>query len=457
MVATASVRQGGRCLLGPAVRRPARREVRTWCNRQARAGGGLHGSPWAAWLLGAVLACATARSAEDASGPAMASLAGAPPAQRAPALGLDLTGARLASRECSGGRWAVHHRCPVPPLQCLGAAGARGESVRPHAAPRGVAQLAGLVASSCVALPSWASREPPAADTAAWSLVAALAALLSLAQLWHMAPWRGPRASEAVDGIFGPGRWAGRVLGMSFFWLFDSWYSFTQAPGELFGGYDQSLILAAIFTPFSGAVPALFTAVFFFLGIWPAIYCAVLLPGARGQALPAGPFVWSSFVLGAYGLAPYLAARQLRGARDPQQRGAPGDEALSVSASPTSALDEAGLAFFESPISGAFLLLAGLLLAAYGLGNGAFGTYAPSDALAHLVPVFQTSAFAHLCCLDFLVLWAFFAPVLLEDGQRRGRFVEWTLGDVATFAACAGVPCLGGALWLLVRPKLGPR
>lgn len=89
-------------------------------------------------------------------------------------------------------------------------------------------------------------------------------------------------------------------------------YAFALSPGGSpeAGAVDSSLIAEIISTPFDGQITPIFVALFNSLGIIPAIYASLLLPGAKEQKVPALPFVASSFALGFFGLGPYLGLRE---------------------------------------------------------------------------------------------------------------------------------------------------
>eukprot|EP00879_Flechtneria_rotunda_P025132 GHRR01026691.1.p1 GENE.GHRR01026691.1~~GHRR01026691.1.p1 ORF type:complete len:269 (+),score=50.26 GHRR01026691.1:846-1652(+) len=53
-------------------------------------------------------------------------------------------------------------------------------------------------------------------------------------------------------------------------------------------------------------VNEVFTAVWNFMALYPLIYAAILVPGARTNKLPAWPFVCAAVFLGAYALIPYM-------------------------------------------------------------------------------------------------------------------------------------------------------
>lgn len=69
-------------------------------------------------------------------------------------------------------------------------------------------------------------------------------------------------------------------------------YAFLLAPGsgEAARAVDMSLLKELIANPVSTTVTPFFVAIFNALGVMPAVYALLLLPGSRGQKLPAGLF-----------------------------------------------------------------------------------------------------------------------------------------------------------------------
>jgi len=240
-------------------------------------------------------------------------------------------------------------------------------------------------------------------------------------------------------------RWNLRTAVIFLVWACLIFYSFTFAPGMNDEGklFDKTLIETILAAPYDGKVSPFFVAVFNSLGIWPAVYAATLLPGSRNQSpVPALPFLGGSFFLGAFALSPYLALREYRGMGRAERR---------------SNLDFITKNILESSLNGLLLLAGGIYLWLYGFGNGDISSASPAAASAaweSMQPLFRSSMLVHVSCIDFCVLWGFFGPVLLEDGRRRGRFVEWTGDDKLLFALCWALPVLGPAIWLTVRPQL---
>jgi len=254
--------------------------------------------------------------------------------------------------------------------------------------------------------------------------VVGAAAIASLAQLKRASTAGVITQVRQDESFFGPQRWDGRTFAIALVWVAFLGYSFFLAPGKgpEAQAADQDLLNQILSTPFDGSVSPLFVCIFNMLGIWPVIYSATLLPGADRQSpVPAYPLVFASFFLGAFALSPYLAVREYRG-----------------TAGESGNLDWFTANLLESRFTGVLLLAGATYLSLFALGNGVIGDVAPSAAWTAFLPIFTSSLTAHVSSVDFMVLWMFFSPVLLEDGRRRGVFVgkpdEWDASDKATVA-----------------------
>lgn len=75
-------------------------------------------------------------------------------------------------------------------------------------------------------------------------------------------------------------------------------YAFNLSPPDADPTFTGDVIQKILNTPFDGSVNPIFVAIFNYLGVYPAIFAALLLPGAKPQKVPALPFVFSSFALG---------------------------------------------------------------------------------------------------------------------------------------------------------------
>ncbi len=206
-----------------------------------------------------------------------------------------------------------------------------------------------------------------------------------------------------------------RRLGFGALWLGFIIYAFGFAPPDQPDTFQ--LIQRLVAGPWQGINP-LVIALFNIMGVWPFVYTCVLLVDGQGQKIPAWPFVFGSFALGAFALIPYLALRQPQ----PTFTGEVGR----------------GLKLWESRGLAISLLFGGLGLLGYGLTQGNWPDF---------IQQWHSSRFIHLMSLDFLLLTFLFPTVLGDDLKRRG--LEWR-----GLAWVALIPFLGPLLYLCLRPPL---
>ena len=182
-------------------------------------------------------------------------------------------------------------------------------------------------------------------------------------------------------------------------------------------------------TPDGDSVNSVFFSLFNVMGVWPAVYAALLIPGGRsGNGVPAWPFVTASFGLGAFALLPYFVLWQ------------PDVEPLPA----RSDLGRAARAL-DSRITAFLLLLAtaGLVANAATAGGASWTSYGQLLSESKLVCV--TSA-------DFVTLTLMAPAWVLNDAGRR----RWALGD-GLLNGLAVTPLFGPLLYLLLRPSLPER
>lgn len=223
------------------------------------------------------------------------------------------------------------------------------------------------------------------------------------------------------DGINAPPRKAYLAL-----WLCFVTYAFTLAPTGS-AKIDEDLIKLMISTPFEAAntVSPIFVAIFNSLGVLPAIYASLLLPGGSlSQKVPALPFVISSFALGFFGLGPYLGLRNKREVVLDSERG------------------RGSVAFEFKGTS-----LAMLSFAVYLLYFGISGAYGGNDRISDYLDLFSTSQLAHVSTIDFTILSLAVADPMSEDMRRRNF-------EGPSAIAFAAFPVIGPCLYLLLRPPL---
>ena len=191
--------------------------------------------------------------------------------------------------------------------------------------------------------------------------------------------------------------------------------------------FDMNLVTTLIGSPFSGAVNPIFESLFNSLGVVPAVYAALLLPGAKDQPrIPTVPPLAASFALGFFALGPYLITREPR--TDPVSK---------------SSLGWATRTIFESKIFAGFNALFATFLIGYGAVN--FN----ADALEGFVTMWRDqSALACVSSCDLAVLSIAMYGAVSEDMKRRGCY------DAGKAAAFCLVPVLGPCVYLVTRPSL---
>jgi hypothetical protein len=212
-------------------------------------------------------------------------------------------------------------------------------------------------------------------------------------------------------------------------WLMLTAYAFNFAPGAgaEAAAVDLQLAKKMITTPFDGQGSAIFAAVFNSLGVLPAIYGALLLPGGKRQKLPALAFVSAMFAGGYFAIGPYLALRNRRTEGITQAKTTRGRGSVA----------------FESRLTGLLLTTFSLWLAYYALFSGGDA----SAAIKQYTELFWTQRLVHVSTIDAVILSLFVAEPMSEDMQRRGF-------DGPPAAAFAALPIIGPSLYLLMRPRL---
>mmetsp|Transcript_29057 Transcript_29057/g.86790 ORF Transcript_29057/g.86790 Transcript_29057/m.86790 type:complete len:274 (+) Transcript_29057:170-991(+) len=197
-------------------------------------------------------------------------------------------------------------------------------------------------------------------------------------------------------------------------------------PGEFSNPADIELITNAINDPTS--MNPVFFFVFNSLGLLPAVFAALMLPGAGGQRL--APFsLGSAFFAGFGGLGPYMILRDPR--PDPVKRSELGFVPRYVT---------------ESRLFGIGLLFGALYL--YSVLVGGF-----SDAsVAAYGDLFASSKLVSVSTVDFCILSTFAFEPIKEDMARRGWWDEDAPEYARLLAFC--VPVVGPAAYVALRPAL---
>ncbi|MEH1890669.1 MAG: DUF2834 domain-containing protein [Nostoc sp.] len=206
-----------------------------------------------------------------------------------------------------------------------------------------------------------------------------------------------------------------RKIAFGLLWLGFIVYAFFLAPPEQPGTFELIKNLSS--GQWQGVNP-LVIALFNLMGIWPLIYSAVVFIDGRGQKIPAWLFAIASFAVGIFALLPYLALRE------PNNKFVGKKNAL--------------LKLLDSRVTGVVLTVATVILVAYGLRGGDWGSF---------VQQWQTNRFINVMSLDFCLLCLLFPALLGDDMARR----SW---NPQFFWLIALIPLFGPLIYLSVRPPL---
>ncbi|MBZ8180470.1 DUF2834 domain-containing protein [Oscillatoria salina] len=207
-----------------------------------------------------------------------------------------------------------------------------------------------------------------------------------------------------------------RKIGFWLLWAGFLGYAFFLAPPNQPDTFE--LIKNMSLGNLAGINPAI-VALFYLMGVFPAIYACLLLIDGRGQKISAWLFVLLSFGVGAFAILPYLALREI----NPEF---PGNKDWLIKLQ-------------DSRWYGIFLAIATISLLAFGILKGDWTDF---------VQQWQTSRFIHIMSLDFCLLCLLFPALVGDDIQRRETENSLLLRIVAI------VPLLGAVAYLCLRPNL---
>uniref|UniRef100_A0A7S4F170 ADP,ATP carrier protein n=1 Tax=Chrysotila carterae TaxID=13221 RepID=A0A7S4F170_CHRCT len=206
------------------------------------------------------------------------------------------------------------------------------------------------------------------------------------------------RASVDSEGEMVPSWKSPARIGIALVWLLFISYAFIFAPNSPeSAARDQEIILQFFDSARMFDINAYFFCTFNSLGVLPAVYAALLLPGAEEQRpLPALPFVGSSIALGYFGIAPYLVFRQ-----------------------PRTEVTQQSFGGLLARVLESRLYAAPLVAAAIALAARAIGSADDPAVLDEFVNIFQTSQLAHISTIDLVILSSIIWEPMLEDMRRR--------------------------------------
>eukprot|EP00249_Psilotum_nudum_P012188 c23631_g1_i1 orf=286-1464(+) len=168
-------------------------------------------------------------------------------------------------------------------------------------------------------------------------------------------------------------------------------------------------------------------AVFWIMGLWPAVYTMLLIPTGRSSkgGVPVWPFTALSCFAGAFALLPYFGLWR------------PPPPPLSKDES-----DQWPLKILESKQISIVLAVAGVFVAGTALLAG-------SDSWKEFLQYFKESRFIHVMCLDFLALSSLAPFWVYNDAtvRQRSGMSNWLI-------FLAMIPYLGPAFYLILRATL---
>jgi len=187
------------------------------------------------------------------------------------------------------------------------------------------------------------------------------------------------------------------------------------------------MVMELFANPYAPNFNPIFFIIFNYLGVFPLVYSALLLPGAKNQKLPAAPFLALSVALGYFAVGPYLSTREYRPAAKNE-----GGWGLAVLENKVTAVLAAAFIVYNIVIA---------------LGIGLLG----EGAVPGFLDLTGRSQLAFVSSLDCTVLSLCVVDPLVEDMRRRG----WYAGPEDLPKALGfALPLVGPALYLLLRPAL---
>lgn len=212
-------------------------------------------------------------------------------------------------------------------------------------------------------------------------------------------------------------------------------FAFLFAPGDLTGPENNELIAKFIANPLHPeGVSELFVFVFSLFAFIPISLACLIMPGAKGQKLPATPFLFASSASGYFLLGIYMMTRK-------------------VNASPVS---KASLGWFTSNVLENKVF--NWVIVALALSS-LFTTDFASGMLDHAglmiedyKELFSQSALASVSTVDLTILTLTVASMIPEDLKRRGMADENKAKWIATSTLL--FPVIGSTLYCALRPEL---
>lgn len=209
-------------------------------------------------------------------------------------------------------------------------------------------------------------------------------------------------------------------------------YAYARTTGEAEGA-SMEILQQYLADPLNSGLNEIFITIWDMLGLFFIPMACLLMPGARGQKLPATPFLLGT-MLGYAPLSPYIATRT----PDP------------------STITKADLGWFtanilENKLFNYFIVL--MFASAYAT-SGLIGAFSsdPGPAIQGFGDLFSETAIASASTVDFTILTVVAASFIPEDLSRRGYKGEIAPSAIAALTTL--LPGVGVALYCALRPKL---
>eukprot|EP00887_Chlorella_sp_A99_P005755 scaffold1.g5755.t1 len=247
------------------------------------------------------------------------------------------------------------------------------------------------------------------------------------------APAEPPASTPApAPGGSGSGSLVGSI-GLWLLWAALAVYAFLLAPNQT-PLRDQYFLekLVGLGANDGVAINAVFTQLFFIMGVWPLVYTGLLIPAGRSRTgVPAWPFVIASYGVGAFGLLPFFALWQ-------PPSPPPQLPAKKKDLEGPGNLMQKG---FETPIPAVLALLGAVscIVQATAAGPAAWAEYGR---------LLEESRFVHVTTLDFLTLTSLAPFWMANDAELR----KWE-GRDKLLPVLSLIPVLGPAMYLCLRPR----
>mmetsp|Transcript_903 Transcript_903/g.2595 ORF Transcript_903/g.2595 Transcript_903/m.2595 type:complete len:307 (-) Transcript_903:346-1266(-) len=210
-------------------------------------------------------------------------------------------------------------------------------------------------------------------------------------------------------------------------------FAYARTVGEA-PGASQEVLNQFLMDPIHPGVNEIFAVVFNLLGLAPVVLASLIMPSARGQKLPATPFLALSAAAGYTAVGPYMAFRQ---------------PAVDVAV-------KSDLGWFTANVleNKAFnWLVAGSAFSTLFVTGFAQAVLTdPGQAVHGYIDLLSDTAIASASSLDLVILSVTAASLVPEDLERRGMQDTGKANVIA--ASTLLLPVVGGAIYCALRPSL---